>query len=135
MWERNEDGDRVLTGEWFVAAYVWGRSRAWMEFADVRNLISFSNAYWRVIARLGCTSSFSLVADDVGVQYPGFREEALSSVETGPEVGDVLRPRVLRGRADDAPAARGAGRVDGRISAGCVWGARAGEASYAVQCH
>lgn len=45
-WELNEDGDRVLTGEWFVAAYLWGQSRVWMESADVRKLISFSNAYW-----------------------------------------------------------------------------------------
>ncbi|TPX13427.1 uncharacterized protein E0L32_006157 [Thyridium curvatum] len=34
-----------LTGNWLVVAYLWGTSKAWVQQADIRDLVSFDSTY------------------------------------------------------------------------------------------
>jgi len=46
--ELSSDPLKPLKGRWLVVVYLFGNSPSWVEDADIKSLVSYGNAFWRV---------------------------------------------------------------------------------------
>ncbi|KAK0726439.1 hypothetical protein B0T21DRAFT_350572 [Apiosordaria backusii] len=64
--EQTKDEPRWLTGRWLIVAYLWSDSREWLRSANVKNLLSFQNAF--------CIRAFERVPSMHSGHYFAYRQ-------------------------------------------------------------